>query len=75
MEKPHGSVFCYVSGHLYSILNTGGVNWDGGNNKEMKNRVKKAKPKNVDLKKKKKLLHKLDFSLYDKHFSCVTGII
>lgn len=52
MEKPRGSVFCYVSGQLYSLLNTGGMNQDREET-GVKYRVKKAKRKNVDLQKKK----------------------
>lgn len=59
MEKPRGSVFCYVSGQLYSLLNTGGMNQDREET-GVKYGVKKARRKNVDLQKKKNLVHKLN---------------
>lgn len=58
MEKQCGSVFCYVSGQLYSLLNTRRVNQDREET-GVKYRVKKAKRKNVDLQ-KKNLVHKLN---------------
>lgn len=37
MEKPRSSVFCYVSGQLYSFPDTGGVNHDRG--KQSRNEI------------------------------------